>query len=90
MRTLGLAVIVALLVGTSSSAQTSYAPASSQGTRMMVHGRGGPPAPDGSPILYDVVLDLPGGFVLKADQALKSSNPSELSLVGNVRLVVAK
>jgi hypothetical protein len=57
---------------------------------MMVHGRGGPPAPDGSPILYDVVLDLPGGFVLKADQALKSSNPSELSLVGNVRLVVAK
>jgi hypothetical protein len=93
MKKLALVLILALIAGGSvTGAQTPYVPFNNNriNNRMTIRGHDGPPAPDGSAILYDVSLELAGGYVLKADEMLKGTNGDELVLRGNVRLTLAR
>ena len=91
MKRLALVLLLAVSTGGSfAQAQVPYVSSSPGQGRMTVRGHGGPPAPDGSPILYDVSLELAGGYAIRADEALRGANGNELLLRGNVRLTLAR
>lgn len=73
MKKLALVLILALITGGSvTGAQTAYVPFNAKGIKITIRGHAGPPAADGSAILYDVSLELAGGYVLKADEDVEA------------------